>query len=152
METKAKSPGHPLSRTPATEGRPVDAGKMGVSLQKRVLIVDDDHDAVEVLEQILMLEGHQVASATTSEDALAIAEEFEPHVVVLDIGLPNIDGYELASHLRFKVDQECIFLAATGFGARSFQEKSFKAGFKAHMTKPIDVSELLSHLTDQVTP
>jgi CheY-like chemotaxis protein len=98
---------------------------------RRVLVVDDHSDTVDALVNLLELEGHEVRSATTAEHALALAEQFEPHVVVLDIGLPNMDGYELAAHLRFKVEPSC----------------SKKAGFAAHLTKPINIPELLALLT-----
>ncbi|RZL10271.1 MAG: response regulator [Rubrivivax sp.] len=113
---------------------------------KRVLVVDDHHDTVEILEQYLAMEGHEVASATTPEHALAIAEEFQPEIVILDISMPNIDGYELASHLRFKVEGSCVFIAATGHGSQSHVAQSQRAGFKAHLTKPVDMSRLLAEL------
>lgn len=113
---------------------------------KRILVVDDHSDTVEALVDLLEMEGHEVRSAVTAEHALALAETFEPHVVMLDIGLPNMDGYELAAHLRFKVEADCLFIAATGRGAQSDVLRSKRAGFTAHLTKPIDIPELLALL------
>lgn len=113
---------------------------------RRVLVVDDHSDTVEALVDLLELEGHDVRSAVTAEHALALAEQFEPHVVVLDIGLPNMDGYELAAHLRFKVEPTCVFIAVTGSGDEADILRSKKAGFAAHLTKPIDIPELLALL------
>lgn len=113
---------------------------------RRVLVVDDHSDTVDALVDLLELEGHEVRSAVTAEHALALAEQFEPHVVVLDIGLPNMDGYELAAHLRFKVEPSCVFIAATGSGAHADILRSKKAGFAAHLTKPINIPELLALL------
>lgn len=113
---------------------------------RRVLVVDDHSDTVDALVNLLELEGHEVRSAVTAEHALALAEAFEPDVVVLDIGLPNMDGYELAAHLRFKVEPDCLFIAATGSGAHSDVLRSRKAGFAAHLTKPINIPELLALL------
>ncbi|RZL04368.1 MAG: response regulator [Rubrivivax sp.] len=113
---------------------------------KRILVVDDHSDTVDALVDLLEMEGHEVRSAVTAEHALALAETFEPHVVMLDIGLPNMDGYELAAHLRFKVEPDCLFIAATGRSAPSDVLRSKKAGFAAHLTKPIDIPELLALL------
>lgn len=114
---------------------------------RRILVVDDHSDTVEALVDLLEMEGHEVRSAVTAEHALALAETFEPHVVMLDIGLPNMDGYELAAHLRFKVEPDCLFIAATGRAAEDDVLRSKKAGFAAHLTKPIDIPELLALLT-----
>lgn len=114
---------------------------------RRILVVDDHSDTVDALVDLLVMEGHEVRSAVTAEHALALAETFEPHVVMLDIGLPNMDGYELAAHLRFKVEPDCLFIAATGRGAHSDVLRSKRAGFAAHLTKPIHIPELLALLT-----
>jgi len=114
---------------------------------KRILVVDDHSDTVDALVDLLEMEGHEVRSAVTAEHAPPLAWPSGPHAAMLAIGLPNMEGYGLAAHRRFKVEPDCLFIAATGRGAQSDVLRSKKAGFTAHLTKPIDIPELLALLT-----
>jgi CheY-like chemotaxis protein len=114
------------------------------SLQgKRVLVVDDNSDAAETLADILRALGHTTSIAHDGPTALAAAAAFKPHVALLDIGLPVMDGYELARRLREQPDLGKTHLfAITGYGQESDRERSRAAGFQEHLVKPIDLAEL----------
>jgi signal transduction histidine kinase len=114
----------------------------GFSPQKRVLLVDDNGDAAELLGEVLRSAGHQVAIAHDGPEALGLLQQFHPEVAVLDIGLPVMDGYELARRLRKSFRQlRCI--AVTGYGQETDRARSRQAGFELHLVKPVDVSALL---------
>ena len=109
----------------------------------RVLVVDDHPDAAEIACALLELFGHQCAIATTGQQGLARAAEFEPDVAIVDIGLPDISGYEVARQLRASSSGRPLFLAAlTGWGAPEDRDRAFAAGFDYHVTKPADAEKL----------
>ncbi len=110
---------------------------------KRVLVVDDNSDAAETLADILRALGHTTSVAHDGPTALAAAAVFKPHVALLDIGLPVMDGYELARRLREQPDLgKTRLFAVTGYGQESDREQSRAAGFQEHLVKPIDLAEL----------
>lgn len=110
---------------------------------RRILIVDDNADAVESLRLLLELDGHQVAAATDGTSALAIAESFQPQVVLLDIGLPGLSGYEVAQRLRARPGGAAItIVAVTGWSAEEDRLRSRRAGCDAHLVKPLVIDEL----------
>jgi len=105
----------------------------------RILVVDDNEDAATSLAMILALEGHEVEAVHTSRDALERAVLFKPDVAVLDIGLPGMNGYELARRLRENPALEGIRLVAlTGYGQAEDKERARAAGFDDHLIKPAD--------------
>ena len=109
----------------------------------RILIVDDNRDAAESLAELLRMDGHVVQVAFRPLAGLAISEEFRPEVALLDIGLPEMDGYELARRFRKLLgDDECQLIALSGYGQPGDQLRSAEAGFKAHLVKPADVTAL----------
>jgi signal transduction histidine kinase/CheY-like chemotaxis protein len=108
---------------------------------QRVLVVDDNFDAADALAQYLTLSGHQVEAVHTARDALERAAMFAPSVVLLDIGLPEMDGYEVAQRLR-ATHPSAVLVAVTGYGRPEDVQRSKEAGFAAHMTKPAALSEL----------
>jgi PAS domain S-box-containing protein len=110
---------------------------------RRVLIVDDNADVVEVMAELLRLTGYQVAVALDAPEALRIAGRFQPEVAVLDIGLPVMDGYELARRLRLE-NPALRLVAVTGYGQAEDRERSRAAGFQEHLVKPVDPDELLA--------
>lgn len=103
----------------------------------RIMVVDDNVDAVETLAALLELQGHRVCTAGDAAGALASAPEFQAHAYILDIGLPGIDGYELARRLRAQ-DGGATFIALTGYGQAQDRERSRQAGFDHHLVKPLD--------------
>ncbi|HEY0707681.1 MAG TPA: ATP-binding protein [Polyangia bacterium] len=110
---------------------------------ERVLVVDDNQDGAEILAEVLRELGHEVEIAHDGPTALAIAARFKPELALLDIGLPVMDGYELAGHLReqFK-PEELRLIAVTGYGQETDRRKTAAAGFSAHIVKPVDLEIL----------
>ncbi|MFL6276161.1 MAG: PAS domain S-box protein [Blastocatellia bacterium] len=109
----------------------------------RVLVVDDNIDSAESMARLLELHGHQVRMAHDGPAALAAAHSFYPQVVVLDIGLPGMDGYEVARQLRGDTRmQNVILIAMTGYGQSEDHKRSMRAGFDHHLVKPLDLDVL----------
>ena len=115
---------------------------------RRVLVVDDNADAAEMLAALLALDGHDVRTASTGPDALEVARDFSPQVAFLDIGLPGMDGYELAAGLRAIPRLATIMLVAvTGWGQDDDRERSKGAGIDHHLTKPVDAAAVRALVT-----
>ena len=109
----------------------------------RVLIVDDNVDAAEMLKELLAIDGHDIEVAHDAPGALEVAEAFHPHIAVLDLGLPVVDGFELARLLRDRPSSAAAnIIALTGYGQAEDRSKTAAAGFVAHLVKPVDVEEL----------
>ncbi|MBC7499871.1 MAG: response regulator [Herminiimonas sp.] len=116
----------------------------------RVLLIDDNEDANESMAALLELLGYQVRTATDGEAALRVASEFEPQLILSDIGLPGMDGYQLAPALRKAAgDRKVIIAAATGYGHASDRLRSQAAGFDHHLVKPLDADTLLDFVAQQ---
>lgn len=125
---------------PPGSGNPGRAGR-------RILIVDDNVDTAESLGMLLGLEGHVVRVAHDGPSALRAAEEFRPEVVLLDIGLPRMDGYQVARHLRERPETATAALVAlTGYGQDEDRRRTRDAGFDAHLLKPVDLDALRAAL------
>ncbi|MDN3920496.1 response regulator [Roseateles violae] len=115
----------------------------------RVLVVDDNPDIAETIASYLELTGHQVRAVGDGMQAQACAAEFAPQVVVLDIGLPQIDGYEVARRLRaLPATADSLLIALTGYGQAADRLKARQAGFGAHMVKPADPERLARLIAD----
>lgn len=113
------------------------------SLPKRVLVVDDNADAAELLAHMLRLVGHIVQVAENGPQALELASTFLPDVILLDIGLPVMDGYEVAARLRQLFPGKMPSLVAvTGYGQEADRERSKRQGFAYHLVKPVELSQL----------
>ena len=119
----------------------------------RVLVVDDNVDAADTIVLLLRQSGHDVRAVYSGEAALSAVEEYQPNIVILDIGLPEMDGYEIARRLRQRPQLANVWLIAmTGYGTDSDRQRSQEAGFDHHLVKPVDpqkVEELLARLTKQ---
>lgn len=110
-------------------------------LPKKILVVDDNVDSAETLATFLRLHGHSVRIANTPTDAIAVHGEFQPDVMFLDIGLPEMNGYEVARRLRATPHgADLCLVAITGWGGARDKENAKEAGFNAHLTKPVDLS------------
>jgi len=119
---------------------------------RRILVVDDNEDAATALAMMLRLEGHEVESFFSAAEALARAAEFKPEVALLDIGLPEMDGYELAQRLRESVGPRRIRLVAlTGYGQAEDRERARSVGFDEHLVKPADL-RALQQVLDRAAP
>lgn len=115
----------------------------------RILVVDDNADAADSLAVLLRLEGHEVRTAGTGQLALSLAREFRPQIALLDIGLPDISGYEVARSLRSQPWAEQLYLVAvTGYGRAADKVAAANAGFDSHLTKPVDVEAITTLALD----
>jgi two-component system CheB/CheR fusion protein len=114
---------------------------------RRVLVVDDNVDAAESLAMLLRVEGHEVRTAHDGATALDAAQAYRPEVVLLDIGLPKMDGYEVAQRLRRLPDSKsALVVALTGYGQEEDRRRAEEAGFDVHLVKPVDLAVLYSLL------
>jgi CheY-like chemotaxis protein len=110
---------------------------------RRVLVVEDNKDGAQILARLLSVWGHDVAVAHDGPAALEVARAHHPEVVLLDIGLPGMNGYQVAQHLKEEDGMETtLFVALTGYGQLEDQRESFAAGFDRHLVKPIDPTAL----------
>ncbi len=142
---------------PAQVGSAAEAPLPGVLHQpagvptgaSRILVVDDLQASAETLTTLLEMEGFEVRMAHDGQEALSIAREFRPNVVLLDIGLPGMNGFEVAHGLRKQPEsQEALLIALTGYGEAESRSRSAQAGFDFHMVKPADVNLLLTMLAN----
>ena len=130
----------------AVEGLP-GAAPLLAARAKRVLVVDDNEDALDLLAEVLRSAGHVVVTAKDGPSALDRMKSFHPDVAILDIGLPVMDGYELAGRIHADFgDDEPRLIALTGYGRDSDRAQTREAGFAEHLTKPVDVDILLAAL------
>ena len=114
---------------------------------QRVLLVDDNVDAVESMEILLQAFGYEVSTAIHPDLALAQLESFAPAAAVIDIGLPGMDGYQLASEIRRRLGGRPMRLIAfTGYGGADDIARATAAGFDAHLVKPVEIDRLLAAL------
>ncbi len=115
-----------------------------VKQRKRVLIVDDNTDARVLLGDLLAMSGHEVKTAGDGPEALALLDTFDADVAVLDIGLPGMNGLELATKVRaLRRGPSVRLLAMTGYGQPSDKAASREVGFDQHLVKPVDIDQLL---------
>jgi two-component system, sensor histidine kinase len=126
-----KFPGHPDRRNFRWYHRPV-----------RILVIEDNSDAREGLAALLRMWGHEVLEAATGTEGIEMAVKRAPAVVLLDIVLPDIDGYDVARQLRRKLGKRIRLLALSGYGEPQDRARSSEAGFDVHIVKPIDPSDL----------
>lgn len=141
----------PLAGIQAPEPAPAPARSIGRTLAgRRIVIIDDNHDANRTLAMMLEIAGHEVASALDGPSGLRVINSFQPDVVVLDIGLPQIDGYEVARRLRAdNATKDIRIIALTGYGQEGDVAQAHAAGFDAHLLKPArmdDILKLISNL------
>jgi signal transduction histidine kinase/ActR/RegA family two-component response regulator len=135
----------PLARSAQpSAGNEPDEDDEAVPASRRVLVVDDNKEAVELLETLLQLEGHEVRIAHSGREALRVADLFVPEVVVLDIGMPDIDGHEVARVLRTRPWGRAVTLVAlSGWGHGRDKARSAEAGIDYHLTKPAESGEIM---------
>ncbi|MBW8831747.1 MAG: response regulator [Burkholderiales bacterium] len=120
-----------------------------MSKSRRVLLIDDNVDAAESLAQLLALSGHDARTAGDGAQAMRVAQEFQPEVVFCDLGLPGMNGFDLARELRtLPFGRDIVLAALTGYGQPSDRENTARAGFDAHLVKPVDPSIIESFLDD----
>ena len=158
VEARSEGLGHGAEfrlRLPRAASPPQhDAGRHGPAIQPcRILVVDDNRDAADMLSRLLTTTGHELVVAYEGEDALRRASEFKPQVALLDIGMPGMDGYELARRLRNDSQLPELFLVAiTGWGQEEDRRRALTAGFDAHLTKPADPDQIAALLAARFPP
>jgi CheY-like chemotaxis protein len=118
-------------------------GQAAERAARRVLVVDDNEDSSRSLARLLRLNGHEVRTALDGQTALAELSGFVPDVVLLDIGLPGMDGYEVARAIRrMPCGEKLTLVALTGYGQDDDRRRSREAGFNQHLIKPVDFDVL----------
>ncbi len=122
-----------------------DSAPRGPNAPRRLLVVDDNRDAAVTMAMLLKLAGHQTSVAHNGKDTLAMLDDVQPEVVLLDIGLPEMDGYELARRIRAIRDDVCL-IAVSGYGQAEDRVRSRAAGFDEHFIKPVDSEVLLAFI------
>jgi PAS domain S-box-containing protein len=162
VEAKSDGPGHGsefIVRLPLAVGRLAVHEKQRTHIRcesvagRRVLVVDDSSDAAESLTMLLQLLGADVQSSTDGVAALEALETYRPAIVLLDIGMPGMDGYEVARRMRQRsVGQEATLIALTGWGQEEDRRKSKEAGFDHHLVKPVDIGALQALLSSLPGP
>jgi signal transduction histidine kinase len=139
----------PLARPLADQGAQPDLSDPALTTKKRILVVDDNHDSAEMLAAMLTAWGQQARVAFDGLSALATGRDFRPHVVLLDIGMPTMDGYETARRLRAEAwGQEATLIAVTGWGQESDLQRTRDAGFEHHLLKPVAPRRLRMLIAD----
>jgi PAS domain S-box-containing protein len=143
----------PVVLTPAPPPLPSTKTNKPTDLSLRVLVVDDNVDSAESMAMVLRASRHEVRTIHDGPTALEAALDYRPDVVLLDIGLPKLDGYEVAKKLRQQlVLKNVVLVAMTGYGQESDRQRSREAGFNYHLVKPVDqkqLSEVLATVTKQ---
>ncbi len=126
---------------------------MNASVRRlRILIVDDRLECAIALGRVVTRLGHDIRTAHDGTGGVAMASDFRPHVVLMDIGLPGMDGYEAARHLRYQPwGQGITLVALTAFGEEIDGREFHEAGFDHHLTKPVDFEALVT-LIGRVPP
>ncbi|MFL6578406.1 MAG: response regulator, partial [Povalibacter sp.] len=146
----------PIIDAQSNEAVPVNMIRDEASTSIRVLIVDDNVDAAQSLAMVLEVEGHAVTVAHAGGAALQKVRECQPQVMLLDIGLPEIDGYEVARRIRSDATiVQPILIAMTGYGQQSDKDMSRAAGFDHHLVKPADIADIeaiLDEVSARATP
>jgi CheY-like chemotaxis protein len=137
-----------LPRIPAPQAKPDDTGLQSRLRPRHILIVDDNSDAADTLAMLLELDGHQVSTVYGAVEALEAATRLKPDMVFLDIGLPVMDGYEVARRLRSRSETAGLHLVAvTGYGQKEDRHRALESGFDDHLVKPVTPESLKSLLS-----
>jgi CheY-like chemotaxis protein len=155
VEARSAGPGRgsefivrlPLALPDPATANDAAAAKSVAAARRRILVADDNHDAADSLALLLELAGHEVRVAHLGHAAVALAQAFRPHTALLDIGMPDLSGYEVAQQLRrepWATDIQLI--ALTGWGQDEDRRQALEAGFDHHLVKPVDPDQLAALL------
>jgi CheY-like chemotaxis protein len=124
-------------------GTPHDQNDLSLAVKRRILVVDDNADALDSLSRLVTLMGNEVRRANDGLEALEVARNFRPDVVLMDLGMPNLNGYDAARRLRQESwGRELFLVATTGWGQDEDRRRTAEAGFDRHLVKPIAVASL----------
>lgn len=117
------------------------------TVSMKLLVVDDNRDSADSLALMLQMSGHETLTAYDGEEAVASAESFRPEAVLLDIGMPKMNGYDAARAIRGQPwGQDVLLFAITGWGQEEDRRRSREAGFNAHLVKPVEITQLMQLL------
>jgi CheY-like chemotaxis protein len=116
---------------------------------KKILVIDDNTDAADMMEILLAKKGYSIRKAYNGKTGISTALDFNPEVVLLDLGLPDISGYEVLKELQQKLGK-CFYLALSGWGQDEDLKRSKEAGFHRHLVKPIDIKSLHEILVQHI--
>ena len=131
------------------ERRPVERERGYRVVARRILVVEDNNDSAQMLRELLKSDGHAVATASDGSEALSLLESFSPEWILMDIGLPGMDGYAVADLMRQRESgRSARIYALTGYGQPEDREMALKSGFDGHLTKPVDPEALLRLLSE----
>ena len=137
----------PLARKPAEAGAQARQGRLAAGRGSRILVVDDSVDAAQGMVRLLKLLGNEAIAVHDGHAAIETARTFRPDFVLLDIGLPGMDGYQVASALREdELLKDAVIIAVSGYGQEEDRRRSHAAGFDHHLVKPVDFDSLISLL------
>jgi PAS domain S-box-containing protein len=130
-------------RAGAADGTSAETWPGSSGLQRRILVVDDNVDAASSMAMMLQLLSNEVRTAYDGLEAVALAEEFRPHVVLMDVGMPKLNGYEATRRIREQPwGRDMAIIALTGWGQETDRAKSQEAGCSGHLVKPVDLADL----------
>jgi two-component system CheB/CheR fusion protein len=129
----------------------IDAPVPVLSSAHKILVVDDNRDAAEMLETLLTLQGHSVTVSFESTRAIDVARDFAPAICLLDIGMPEMDGYDLARQLRM-ILPDVLLISVSGWGQEQDRIRSREAGFDHHFVKPVEFNALLDVIAEHGQP
>ena len=122
-------------------------------IPRRILVVDDNTDGVASLSMLLTMVGHETCTAFDGLEAIGAAERFDPHIVLLDLDLPKLNGYEVCRRIRQeKWGKSMMLVAVTGLGQDEDRQKSLEAGFDMHLVKPVSAETLMVVLAAGTLP
>jgi PAS domain S-box-containing protein len=142
----------PLADSPPPEPAHESPVNVSPTYRARILVADDNRDAADTLSVILELDGHEVQTAYDGVKALQIAEQFAPQIALLDIGMPNLDGYQIARRIREQSwGSAMLLIALTGWGQEQDRRQATEAGFNCHLVKPVD-PQTIGALIEQMKP
>ena len=118
--------------------------------RRRILVVEDHADLRESFALLLQSQGHEVHTAADGPSALLVVPKLRPEVVLLDLGLPGMDGFTVARRLREAIREPMMLIAVSGYGEESDRRRAAEAGFDHHLLKPVDFDRLEALLADSV--
>jgi PAS domain S-box-containing protein len=134
------------------DGTPLEPAPTVPAPKRRILVVDDSQDAARSMARVLRLRGNETRTACDGADAVKVAEEFRPEVILMDVGMPHVDGYEATRRIRQQPwGQSITIIALTGWGQEGDRVESREAGCDAHLVKPVDLAELEKLLAELAT-
>ena len=138
-------------RLPVTKARPLEKSQFNPSsiAGRKMLIVEDNSGIRRMLAASMRLKGFEVATAEDGNQGFETIVDFEPQIALIDVGLPDVNGYELARMIRQKPEFAGLLLVAiTGYGRENDRQEAFEAGFDLHLVKPLDPNEVLLAISE----